>query len=617
LICNENVCYILFTQQCVGNAIITDPSFEDHRWFTPAPGESGYISSFQHHHVLAAHAHLTYSSDRQSVKVEILADHRDGAAMTYSVGGAAGQSSNVYSFSAAAGDHGPLAVTVFGADGTQIQLDPIDFVWDTPEVHPLEESTGDYRNGQKGAIVELFMWPHTDVAKECEMLSKMGYMGVKLFPAQEQIMSFETFSNDLNPWYFAYQPVSYRLQGRMGSRDDLRTAISTCRKLGVRVYADAVINHMTGGGNDANPNHRNPNANCSPWGIKNSSLTINSVGTASAAGPSPMYTQSYVYTEGTYTGKPPSQEFPAAHLGPTDFHCERPLNSWTDPLMLNAGWLSGLVDINTEKETVQDRIADYLTDLISIGFSGNRVDAAKHIAPDDIVAIYTKFRNNLGGKLPADYISWLEILLGGESDLLMCNPSSGYNYGLYLEQAFAAAGWDSEDIQKIKIWNSGYPKEPEKGYGCGTISPTRNAVQNDDHDQQTSGSTSRDMGDQGCVLIENCTPDTHRNFELKLFQSPNGASDNSNDYPIRLILSSFYWQGSSFGVPDGLSDCSKCTSGCTSCRTTTAHAAYDASSCGYDSEAYTRPHRDIQIVNAMRSWMKLSNISTAELGLSC
>lgn len=58
--------------------------------------------------------------------------------------------------------------------------------------------------------------------------------------------------------------------------------------------------------------------------------------------------------------------------GPTDFHCERALNSWTDPLDLNAGWLSGLTDLNTEKDNVQERIADYLTDLIGIGFSGSR-----------------------------------------------------------------------------------------------------------------------------------------------------------------------------------------------------------------------------------------------------
>jgi alpha-amylase len=219
-------------------------------------------------------------------------------------------------------------------------------------------------------------------------------------------------------------PVSLLyLKFSIGNLILLNCVLETCT---VRMYADAVINHMTGGGNDANPAHRNPDAGCATWGTKNSSLNINSMNTApSPDGPSSMYTQSYVYTEGSYTGKPASQEFPAAHLGPTDFHCERPLNSWTDPLDLNAGWLSGLVDINTEKDNVQERIADYMTDLLSIGFSGFRIDAAKHVAPDDLVAILTKFRNNLGGALPEDFITYLEVLLGGESDMLMCNVDSG------------------------------------------------------------------------------------------------------------------------------------------------------------------------------------------------
>lgn len=128
---------------------------------------------------------------------------------------------------------------------------------------------------------------------------------------------------------------------------------------------------------------------------------------------------------GEYTGKPPSQEFPAAHLGPTDFHCERSLNAWTDPLQLNAGWLSGLTDVNTEKESVQERIADYLTDILSIGFSGFRIDAAKHINPDDLVGILSKVKRNMGGSMPPDFITYLEVLLGGEADLLMCDVNSG------------------------------------------------------------------------------------------------------------------------------------------------------------------------------------------------
>ena len=70
-----------------------------------------------------------------------------------------------------------------------------------------------------------------------------------------------------------YQPVSYKLGGRMGTRDELRAAVHGCRALGVRTYADAVLNHMVGGGNDANPDHRNDAGVCTYWGAKNSSLT--------------------------------------------------------------------------------------------------------------------------------------------------------------------------------------------------------------------------------------------------------------------------------------------------------------------------------------------------------
>jgi alpha-amylase len=413
----------------------------------------------------------------------------------------------------------------------------------------------------------------------------------------EQVMSDEPFNNYFNPWYFMYQPVSYRLEGRMGTRAELRKMIKTCRSLGVRVYADAVINHMTGGGNDANPYHRTGStSSCTKWGAKSSSMT---------GGSSPYYTQDYAYTYGNETNMPPSNEYPAAHYGPLDFHCERALNAWTDGNILNSGWLTGLVDLNTERDNVQERIADYLTDLIGIGFSGFRIDAAKHIKPDDMVGIFTKVKRNLGGNLPADFISWWEILLGGESDLLMCNAASGYNYGSDLESKFYAAGFTLAELNKIKIWNSGYPKETDKGV-C-TISKVRSAIQNDDHDQQNPGSSSRDMGDTGCVLIKGCSVENHRAFEVKLFSSPNGASDNANDFPIRLVLSSFWWQNQVQGVPDGKSDCSLCKVNCASCQTMKYYPARQANSTGYDLVGYTRVHRDATIINAMRSWMGITS----------
>ena len=80
-------------------------------------------------------------------------------------------------------------------------------------------------------------------------------MGVKVFPHHEQLMSHTPFREQMNPWYFMYQPVSYSLNGRLGTRNEFRQMIKTCRSYGVRVYADAVINHMTYNGMDLQ-NHR-------------------------------------------------------------------------------------------------------------------------------------------------------------------------------------------------------------------------------------------------------------------------------------------------------------------------------------------------------------------------
>jgi hypothetical protein len=44
---------------------------------------------------------------------------------------------------------------------------------------------------------------------------------------------------------------------------------------------------------------------------------------------------------------------------------------------------------------------------------------------------------------------------------------------------------------------------------------------------------------------------------------PNGARDNDNDHPIRVVLSSYYFPANGArGIPDGLSDCTKCKITC-------------------------------------------------------
>jgi len=288
--------------------------------------------------------------------------------------------------------------------------------------------------------------------------------------------------------------------------------------------------------------------------------------------------------------------------------------------LLNNGWLVGLSDLNTEKDYVRDRIATYLTDLIGIGFSGFRIDAAKHIYPDSLSQIFKKFKTKLGGgDLPDDFITYLEVILGGEAGLLMCNDGD-YNFGKSFEGKMKAAGLSDSDIAKVKIWSSDYPKEfPICGYWA--IPAERLAVQNECHDDQNPGSSSRDMGDKGSVLIKERDVDRHRSFETQLFSRTDG------NWKIKLVLSSYsFMNNGAAGYPDGLSDCSKCQgTHCADCSKSMKFSqAYDPNSCGYDCGSngswvegvFTRVHRDQAIINAMRQWQGLSTAnSMAEIGL--
>lgn len=105
-----------------------------------------------------------------------------------------------------------------------------------------------------------------------------------------------------------------------------------------------------------------------------------------------------------------------------------------------------------------------MVDLLSIGFSGYRMDAAKHVYPESLAAIISKVKAKMGGgDLPEDYMIYLEVIMGGEMRMLMCNPGI-YDFGKSFANYMSKAGLSDSDIMKVKIWESAYPKEfPECG----------------------------------------------------------------------------------------------------------------------------------------------------------
>jgi alpha-amylase len=300
-----------------GGQYSANPGVEKRRWQTPKPGSKNYQSSFQDNYALVGYADIRYTNTiRNEADLCIIAIHKNQAQVTlqYYFDGML-HSQNCKRFTSSQKTEVSLRVTA--SDGTKLDIAAVNFIWNN---QPLKYRSGDFRNGQKGGVVEFFGWPHKDVEKECELLGKAGYLGAKLFPVHEQLMSTQPFNDDLNPWYFMYQPVSYKLDGRGGTREELISLINACRSHGVRIYIDAVLNHMTGGGNDLNE-HRNPNG-CVKWGNKTSSAPIDRQ--------SPFYSHAFTYIYNPNTGEPPSNEFPGAALGPEDFHCERALNAWSD-----------------------------------------------------------------------------------------------------------------------------------------------------------------------------------------------------------------------------------------------------------------------------------------------
>ena len=197
----------------------------------------------------------------------------------------------------------------------------------------------------RAAFVHLFEWDWPAVARECEeFLGSAGYAAVQVSPPQEHAEGPE--------WYTRYQPVSYQLISRGGTRDAFVDMVDRCRAVGVDIYVDAVINHMTG------------------------------VRSGTGVGGSE-------YREYEYPGI----------YGYDDFHhCGRNDNDdivdFDDPWEVRNCELVNLADLKTGDPSIRTTLAGYLNDLLDIGVVGFRIDAAKHMPVEDIAAILSQLEPN-------------------------------------------------------------------------------------------------------------------------------------------------------------------------------------------------------------------------------
>lgn len=192
--------------------------------------------------------------------------------------------------------------------------------------------------GSRDAGILLFQWTWPAIEAECPALGEIGIDWVLTSPPQEHVVRDE--------WWVHYQPVSYQLESRLGTRDEFAAMVDTCAEHDIDIVADAVINHMTG-------------------------LGTPGVGWAGSA-----------FEHYDYPGI----------WGPDDFHqcTESPTGDiidYRDEAEVQNCELVNLADLRTGEAHVRERLRAYLDDLLSLGVAGFRIDAAKHMPAADIAAI--------------------------------------------------------------------------------------------------------------------------------------------------------------------------------------------------------------------------------------
>ncbi|WP_369178001.1 alpha-amylase [Streptomyces mutabilis] len=272
--------------------------------------------------------------------------------------------------------------------------------------------------GDKDVTAVLFEWNFASVAKECtNTLGPAGYGYVQVSPPAEHIQGGQ--------WWTSYQPVSYRIAGRLGDRTAFENMVDTCHAAGVKVVADAVVNHMSAG---------------------------------SGTG-----------TGGSSYGK---YDYPGLYSSPDFDDCRSEIDNYRDRYNVQHCELVGLADLDTGEDYVRGKIAGYLDDLLSLGVDGFRIDAAKHIPAADLA--------NIKSRLSDPGVYWKQEVIHGAGEAVQPGEYTGngdvqeFRYAYDLKRVF-----NNENLAYLKNY----------GEGWGYLSSGVSGVFVDNHDTERNGST--------------------------------------------------------------------------------------------------------------------------------
>ena len=275
-------------------------------------------------------------------------------------------------------------------------------------------------NQQKDVQVIAFQQTWNTIAKECtETYGPEGVGYVEVSPPQESIQGTQ--------WWTSYQPVSYKLDSKLGTEAEFASMIKQCSAAGVNVIADVVLNQTTG----------------------------SDVAKGEQAG---VAGSKYNGSTGDYPGFA-TKQYPDG-ITAADFHsCDKNISNYTNQQEVQECRLSSMWDFNSENEKVQDIQSDYLVKLWNLGVRGFRMDAVKHIHTDSMKAIKEKFSKKIGQN--ANDIYWIQEVIGNSSEAAGIQPGNYVQNGTVTEFGFKSEmnQYFKDKVAKLKGLNERLSKD--------------------------------------------------------------------------------------------------------------------------------------------------------------
>lgn len=200
-------------------------------------------------------------------------------------------------------------------------------------------------------ILHLFRWKLKDIIPKLLQIKEQGFNAIQLTPMQP------VKDKNCGYWWIHYQPCAFQVGNELiGTKEELRELCTKANELGIKVIQDVICNHVAG----ADTGEVIPHEKVDKRLTKEEYLKD----------PSPIWDWNNRYE------------------------------------VINHS--IGLPSLRLENYELQDIIIDFLNELIDIGISGFRFDAARHIPlPEEGSDFWTRIFENLKRK---DLFNYGEVI---------------------------------------------------------------------------------------------------------------------------------------------------------------------------------------------------------------